>query len=206
MILQKKIRLRFQLLYSVDRQWCLESIHTLRIESMHTLLLSRSIPLKGYGLTQDVIDGPHRRFCMIEIYKKSKVNLSIEPFQFHTYVVILKNSKLENSFQIQSLKLQKCKIVVSHQQLILHLTKEDGVIEWPFPMIRRSQMLNGWAMPATKLATPSWLTGAPVINPKSLLIAFLAWVWIHQTTGRILTQRSFSNSFMNYCYSQKQTR
>ena len=47
----------------------------------------------------------------------------------------------------QSLKLQKCKIVVSHQQLILHLTKEDGVIEWPFPMIRRSQMLNGWATP-----------------------------------------------------------
>ena len=119
---------------------------------------------------------------------------------------VLNNSKLDNSYQFQSFKLQKCKILVSHQQLILHLTKEDGVIEWPFPMIRRSQMLNGWATPATRLARLSWLTGAPVINPKSLLIAFLAWVWIHQTIGRVLTQRSFSNSFMNYCYSQKQTR
>ena len=103
--------------------------------------------------------------------------------QIYQNFEFLNNSKLDNSFQIQSLKLQKCKIVVSHQQLILHLTKEDGVIEWPFPMIRRSQMLNGWATPATKLATPvarlatpSWLTGALVINPKSLLIAFLARV------------------------------
>ena len=38
--------------YSVDRQWRLESIHTLRIESIYTLLLSWSIPLNGYGSTQ----------------------------------------------------------------------------------------------------------------------------------------------------------
>ena len=173
------------------------------------------------------------KFHLLQVFQnwnlqEKQNNVLIEPLQFHKIFVVhipfysnhrsikiwvLNNSKLKSSFQFQNLKLQKCKIVVSHQQLILHLTKEDGVIEWPFPMIRRSQMLNGWATPATKLATPaarlampSWLTGALVINPKSLLIAFLAWVWIHQTTGRILTQRSFSNSFMNYCYSQKQTR
>ena len=39
-------------IYSVDRQW--------RLELIHTLLLSPSIPnIKGYGLTQDVINGPH---------------------------------------------------------------------------------------------------------------------------------------------------
>ena len=45
--------------YIVDRIWLLETIHTLRIELIQTLLLSQSIPLKGYGSTQEVIDSQH---------------------------------------------------------------------------------------------------------------------------------------------------
>ena len=44
----------------VDPHPFIESIHTLRFESIHTLL-SRSTPFweEGCGSTQDVIDGPH---------------------------------------------------------------------------------------------------------------------------------------------------
>ena len=49
--------------YSLERQWHLELIHTLRIELIHTLLLSRSIPFYiRDGSTQEVIDGP---YCII---------------------------------------------------------------------------------------------------------------------------------------------
>ena len=48
-------------MYSVDRQWCLESIHTLLLSRSIPLDLSRFIPFweEGCGSTQDVIDGPH---------------------------------------------------------------------------------------------------------------------------------------------------
>ena len=42
----------------------IELIHTLRFESIHTSLLRVWIDsIKGYELTQDVIDGPHCIYC-----------------------------------------------------------------------------------------------------------------------------------------------
>ena len=68
-LLIKKLKIKKKnkpTIYSVNRQWCLDSIHILlRIESIHTLLLSQSMLSKGCGSTQDIIDGSHCRYLSL---------------------------------------------------------------------------------------------------------------------------------------------
>ena len=50
----------------VDPYPFIETIHTLRFESIHTLLVRAWIDsIKGYGSTQDIIDGPHCTYIII---------------------------------------------------------------------------------------------------------------------------------------------
>ena len=57
--------------YSVDRQWCLESIHTLLLKRVwiDSNLRVWIDSIKGCGSTQDVIDGPHCTYTSILLFE-----------------------------------------------------------------------------------------------------------------------------------------